>query len=102
MTAHIKKEKETKLLTARELSVKPGVSPAVLRKLLRQEFNRVGKVLVEGNSSEYRFNLNDAVTKQIIARAKELKGQPKKPQKSTHVMLDPVIKPVVEEKSKGD
>ena len=97
MTAQIKKEKETKLLTARELSVKAGVSPAVLRKLLRQEFNRVGKVLVEGNRSEYRFNLTDAVTKQIIARAKELKEQPKEP----HIMIDPVIESVVEEKSNG-
>jgi len=42
------------------------------------------------------------VTKQIIARAKELKEQPKEPRKSTHMMLDPVIEPVVEEKSKGD
>ena len=47
-------------VTHRELTEKSGVSPAVLRKLLRKEFNRAGKILVEGNSSEYRFNLNDA------------------------------------------
>ncbi len=82
MATQIKKEKETKLLTARELAEKAGVSPAVLRKLLRQEFNRAGKVLVEGNRSEYRFDPNDAVTKQIIARAKVLKEQPKEPQTS--------------------
>jgi len=62
--------KKVKLLSARELAVKAGVSPAVLRKLLRKEFNRTGKVLVEGNRSEYRFDLNDPVTKKIIARAK--------------------------------
>ena len=97
MVTQVKKAKEPKSLTARELAQKAGLSPAVLRKLLRQEFNRVGKVLVEGNRSEYRFNLNDAVTKQIIARAKELKEQPKEP----HIMLDPVIEPGMEEKSNG-
>jgi hypothetical protein len=63
------------MLTARELAAKAGISPAVLRKLLRQEFNRAGKTVVEGNRSEYRFNPNDPVTKQIITRAKTLKEQ---------------------------
>jgi hypothetical protein len=66
---------EHKMLTAKELATKAGISPAVLRKLLRQEFNRVGKTKVENNRSEYRFNPNDVVTKQIIARAKALKEQ---------------------------
>ena len=98
MATQIKKVKETKSLTARELAQKAGVSPAVLRKLLREVFNRVGKTVVEGNRSEYRFNLTDAVTKQIIARAKELKEQSKEPQTST----EPVNEPVVEEKSNED
>jgi len=68
--------KEAKLLTARELPQKVGVYPVILRKLLRKEFNRTGKVLVEGNRPEYRFDLRDPVTKQIIARAKELKELP--------------------------
>lgn len=85
MATQIKKVKESKLLSARELAVKAGVSPAVLRKLLRKEFDRTGKVLVEGNRSEYRFNLNDSVTKQVIARAKELKEQPKEPQVTAEI-----------------
>lgn len=93
MATQIKKAKETKLLSARELAQKAGVSPAVLRKLLRKEFNRACKTVVEGNRSEYRFNLNDAVTKQIIARAKELKEQPKEPQTST----EPVNETTIEE-----
>jgi hypothetical protein len=60
--ATTKKAKEAKLLTARELAIKAGISPAVLRKLLRQEFNRAGKTVVEGNRAEYRFNPNDSVT----------------------------------------
>ena len=68
--------KETKLLTAKELAEKAGVSPQVLRKMLRKEFNRAGKTLVEGNRSEYRFDPNDPVTKDIVAKAKEL--QPSK------------------------
>ena len=83
--------KKTKSLTAGELAQKAGVSPAVLRKLLRKEFNRVGKTVVDGNRSEYRFNLNDPVTKQIIARAKELKEQPKEPQESIQEPSEPVV-----------
>lgn len=66
---------EPQMLTAKDLATKAGISPAVLRKLLRQEFNRAGKTTVEGNRSEYRFSPNDPVIKQIIARAKELKEQ---------------------------
>jgi hypothetical protein len=66
---------EPKILTARELAAKAGISPAALRKLLRHEFNRAGKITVEGNRSEYRFNPSDPVTKQIIARAKKLKEE---------------------------
>jgi len=98
MATQVKKAKEPKLLSARELAVKAGVSPAVLRKLLRKEFNRVGKTVVDGNRSEYRFNLSDSVTKQIIARSKELKEQPKEPQSSS----EPVNESVVEEKSNED
>jgi hypothetical protein len=42
--------------------------------MLRKEFNRAGKTLVEGNRSEYRFDPNDTVTKDIIAKAKELQA----------------------------
>lgn len=66
--------KETKLLTAKELAEKAGISPQVLRKMLRNKFNRSGKTLVEGNRSEYRFDPNDTVTKDIIAKAKELQA----------------------------
>ena len=99
MATQVKKAKEPKLLSARELAVKAGVSPAVLRKLLRKEFNRAGKTVVEGNRSEYRFNLNDAVTKQVIARAKELKEQPKEPRESGANQSEPVTESEVEEKS---
>ena len=46
------------------------LSPAELRKLLRKEFNRAGKVKVEGNRMEYRFASNDSIVKQIITKAK--------------------------------
>ena len=36
--------KETKLLTAKELAEKAGVSPQVLRKTLRKEFNRAARL----------------------------------------------------------
>ncbi len=73
---------EPKMLTARDLAAKAGISPAVLRKLLRQEFNRAGKTTIESNRSEYRFNPSDPVTKQIIARAKALKEQASQEKKS--------------------
>lgn len=60
-----------KQLTAKEIAEKAGISPANLRKLLRKEFNRVGKTKVEGNRLEYRFDPNDPTTKQIIGRAKD-------------------------------
>jgi hypothetical protein len=66
--------KETKLLTAKELAERAGVSPQALRKIVRKEFNRAGKTLVEGNRSEYRFDPNNTVTKDIIAKAKELQA----------------------------
>lgn len=66
--------KETKLLTAKELAEKAGISPQALRKMLRKEFNRAGKTLVEGNRSEYRFDPGDIVTKDIIAKATELQA----------------------------
>ena len=53
---------ETKLLTAKELSEKAGISPADLRKLFRKEFDRSGKTQVEGKKAEYRFDLNDETT----------------------------------------
>jgi hypothetical protein len=74
----VNKMAEPKMLTARELADKAGTSPAKLRKLLRTEFNRAGKTTVEGNRSEYRFNPNDPVIKQIVSRAKELMEQTSK------------------------
>ena len=40
---------EVKMLTAKQLAEKAGISPTSLRKLLRNEFNRTGKTKVEGN-----------------------------------------------------
>jgi transcriptional regulator with XRE-family HTH domain len=94
--------RKVKSLTAGELAQKAGVSPALLRKLLRKELNRTGKVLVEGNRSEYRFDPNDPVTKKIIARAKELKEQPKDTQEPIENLLDQVNEPVIAEKSNED
>lgn len=88
---------EPKMLTARELAVKAGISPAVLRKLLRQEFNRAGKTTVEGNRSEYRFNPSDPVTKQIIARVKALKEQTQKEK-----VIEPVTESIKEVKANGN
>jgi len=59
--------KENKLITAKELAERAGISPQVPRKMLRKEFNRAGKTLVEGNRPEYRFDLSDTVTKSIIS-----------------------------------
>lgn len=39
------KTKEPKMLIAKELAGKAGVSPPVLRKMLRKEFKRAGKIL---------------------------------------------------------
>jgi len=75
--------KETKLLTAKELADKAGVTPQVLRKLLHKKFNRAGKTLMEGNRAEYRFDPKNPVTKDIIAEAKELSVKPKEPQATT-------------------
>jgi len=61
---------ETKMLTAKDLAEKVGITPAELRKILRKEFNRKGKTKVEGNRMEYRFISNDPVVKQIIQKAK--------------------------------
>ena len=58
------------LLTSKDLAKKVGISPAELRKLLRKEFNRVGKTKVEGNRLEYRFDPNDPSVKQIVDRVK--------------------------------
>ena len=64
---------EVKMLTAKDLAEKAGISPTDLRKLLRKEFNRAGKTKVEGNRMEYRFDPNDPTVKRIIDR---VKGQP--------------------------
>lgn len=64
---------EVKMLTAKDLAEKAGISPSKLRKLLRTEFNRAGKTKVEGNRMEYSFAPNDPMVKQIINR---VKGQP--------------------------
>ena len=42
---------ETKMLIAKKLTDKAGVTPQVLRKILRKEFNRAAKTLVESNSA---------------------------------------------------
>ena len=63
---------EVKMLTAKQLADKAGISPAELRKLLRKEFDRAGKTKVEGNRMEYRFASNDPIVKQIVAKAKTL------------------------------
>lgn len=97
MATQVKKSKEPKPLTAGELAQKAGVSPALLRKLLRKEFNRTGKVLVEGNRSEYRFSLNDPVTKKVIARVKELKEEPKETQVSEEIASEPASETTTEE-----
>ncbi|HEX76740.1 MAG TPA: hypothetical protein G4O12_09225 [Dehalococcoidia bacterium] len=102
MATQIKKVKETKLLAARELAEKAGVSTAVITKLLRKEFNRAGKTLVEGNRSGYRFNLNEDVPKQIIARAKTFKKQPKDVHTLTEILPEQVNEPIIEAKSNGD
>ena len=102
MATQIKKVMETKLLTARELAEKSGVSPAVLRKLLRKEFNRAGKTFIEGNRAEYRFNLNDAATKQIIVRTKVFTEQPQEPQISNENPPEPLNESTIEVKSNGD
>ena len=62
---------EPKMLTAKDLADKAGITPAELRKLLRKDFDRVGKVKVEGNRMEYRFAPNDPVVKQIIQKVKD-------------------------------
>jgi DNA-binding transcriptional regulator GbsR (MarR family) len=63
---------EVKMLTAKQLAEKAGISPTSLRNLLRKEFNRVGKTKVEGNRMEYRFAPNDPIVKQIVEKAKTL------------------------------
>jgi hypothetical protein len=73
---------EVKMLTAKQLAEKAGVSPADLRKLLRKEFNRAGKTKVEGNRMEYRFASNDPIVKQIIEKAKTLAAE--KPEAKQH------------------
>jgi len=42
--------------------------------MLRKEFNRAGKTLVEGNRPKYRFDPDDTVTKDIMAKVKELQA----------------------------
>lgn len=66
---------EVKMLTAKQLAEKAGISPAELRKLLRKEFDRAGKTKVEGNRMEYRFASNDPIVKQIVAKAKTLAAE---------------------------
>ena len=44
--------KESKLLTAKELADKAGISPAMLRRILRKHFNGVGKAKVNGDDKE--------------------------------------------------
>jgi hypothetical protein len=48
--------------------------------MLRKESNRAGQTLVEGNRSEHSFDPDDTMTKDIIAKVKELqtsKGEQK-------------------------
>jgi len=54
--------RDARLLTARELSAKAGVTPQVLGKLLRREFDQKGKPKGDSNKPKYRFDLNAPVT----------------------------------------
>ena len=72
---------EVKMLTAKQLAEKAGISPTSLRKLLRKEFNRAGKTKVEGNRMEYRFASNDPIVKQIVEKAKTLEEEKIKAEK---------------------
>ena len=71
------------LLTSKQLAEKAGIKPTHLRRLLRKEFNGVGKTSVEGKRTEYRFNPNDTVVKQIIDRAKGKPAEKPKAKKAT-------------------
>jgi len=72
---------ETKLLTAKELADETGVSPQVLRKLLRKDFDQVHQTLVvEGDQAKCISVPVPSVTKDITARAKELSHKPQEPQ----------------------
>lgn len=44
--------------------------------MLRKEFTRAGKTLVEDNRSEYRFDPDDSVTEHITARVEQLGEEP--------------------------
>jgi hypothetical protein len=86
MATQTKKAKETKLLTARELA---GLQDNVHGHPLESRdshvrLRRTQNDIFKFNRAEYRFNPNDAVTKQIIARAKALKESPPEPQKESN------------------
>jgi len=69
---------EVKMITAKDLAEKAGISPTELRKLLRSEFNRAGKTKVEDNRMEYRFDPDDPIVKQITDRVKSLQKEKSK------------------------
>jgi hypothetical protein len=64
---------QPKMLTAQDLAGKAGITPAKLRRLLRNKFNRAGKAEVGQKRMEYRFDPNDPLVKQIVA---QVKGKP--------------------------
>ena len=80
---------EVKMLTAKQLAEKAGISPTSLRKLLRNEFNRTGKTKVEGNRMEYRFALTDPIVKQIIWKAKAQAVEKDKAEKPAEEKTEP-------------
>jgi hypothetical protein len=61
---------QPKMLIARDLAGKAGITPAKLRRLLTNKFNRAGKTGVGKKRVEYRFDSSDPLVKQIIAQAK--------------------------------
>ncbi len=63
-----------KLLTAKDLFEKVGISPIALRKLLCREFGGLLKIGLKVIGLEYRFDLN-LIFKQIIDRVRCQKAE---------------------------
>lgn len=65
----------TRSSAARELAAKAGVTPRVLRKPLRREFDQKDKTKVHSNRLEYCFHLSARATHGPIARLESLLGK---------------------------
>jgi len=87
--------KETKLLTAKESAEKAGISPQVLRKILRKEFDRAGKTLVAGTRAEYRSDPDDSVTEHITARVEQLGEKPEEDSQFKKVITNLTASPII-------